>query len=111
MDAVVIPYSGDDSYFSPLKLYEALAMARPVIGARVGQVDETLTAPGIGLTYEPLDAVDLARKIREVRELPDRGAAIGAAARRWVIEHRTWAGNARQIETIARCAMEMRRAS
>ena len=102
IDAVAVPYAaGGDCYFSPLKLYEAMAMARPVIGARVGEVEEAIVDRETGLLYEPEDATDFAKRIEELFEMRDRGAALGASARRWVLANRTWDRNARRITDIA----------
>lgn len=98
MDLVAVPYSNeDDPYFSPLKLFEAMAMAKPVVGARIGQVPLVLNDGADGLLYTPGDAADLARKIDKVFALPDRGAAMGAAARAAVARRYTWYRNAERI--------------
>lgn len=101
MDVVVVPYADRDSYFSPLKLFEAMAMGKPVVGARVGQVNEVLDSGLHGVTYEPADVHDLAAKIRAVLDLPDGGREMGAAARRWVVANRTWDQSARDINDVA----------
>jgi glycosyltransferase involved in cell wall biosynthesis len=101
MDAIVVPYAADgDRYFSPLKLYEAMAMARPVVGARTGQVAETITDGETGLLYEPGSRRALADTLRKLAALPDRGASLGERARRWVLDGRTWEANARRIVAI-----------
>jgi glycosyltransferase involved in cell wall biosynthesis len=103
MDAVVVPYDKDgDVYFSPLKLFEAMAAARPVVGARVGQVAEILRDGENGLLYEPGQAADLAARLRELPARPDRGASLGAAARRDVLARHTWRANAERIVQRAR---------
>jgi glycosyltransferase involved in cell wall biosynthesis len=110
MDVVVCPYPrGGDRYFSPLKLVEAMAMARPLVGARHGQVAEIISDRETGLLYEPGDALDLAERLAEVLELPDRGAALGAAARRDVVPARTWELNARRIISLANSLTKARK--
>jgi glycosyltransferase involved in cell wall biosynthesis len=102
MDVVVVPYAlGADTYFSPLKLFEAMAMAKPIVGARVGQVAEILTHDENGLLYDPGDAGALARAIRDLLDHPERGARLGAAARRAVVSERTWEANACRIADVA----------
>jgi len=102
MDAIVVPYPpGGDGYFSPLKLYEAMAMARPVVATRAGQVAETLVHGETGLFYEAGRAGELAATLRALAALPDRGASLGGAARRWVLDGRTWEANARRIVALA----------
>ncbi len=98
MDAVAVPYAGgQEHYFSPIKLFEAMAMAKPVVGARIGQVANVLTHNETGLLYEPGDAPDLAGAIRRIFVLPDRGAGLGASARAAVEAHYTWRQVAEQI--------------
>ena len=101
-DVVIVPLGdGADCYFSPLKLYEAMAMAKPVIGARVGEVKAAIADRETGLLYEPGDALDLAGRIEEVFQMPDGGAGLGASALRWVLANRTWDRNAQRITEIA----------
>ena len=103
MDVVAVPYPADAAtYFSPVKLFEAMAMGKPVVGARLGQVGELLADGRTGLLYEPGDPRDLARKLRAVFDMPDRGASLGEAAREWVVTTRTWGHNARRIVDLAR---------
>ncbi len=98
MDVVAVPYGGgEEHYFSPIKLFEAMAMARPVVGARVGQVANVITHDETGLLYEPGDAPDLAGAIRRVFSLPDRGAELGRNARAAVEANYTWRHVAEQI--------------
>jgi glycosyltransferase involved in cell wall biosynthesis len=101
MDIVVVPYAaGGACYFSPIKLYEAMAMARPVAGARAGQVADVIADGENGVLYEPGEAPDLAAKGRQVFDMPDRGARFGEAARRSVTEH-TWEAAAKRVLAIA----------
>lgn len=111
MDVVVVPYAAaTDCYFSPLKLFEAMAMAKPVVGARTGQVEELLREGETGLLYEPGQARDLADRIAFLLGRPDRAAAMGHAAREWVIRKRTWDRNAVEIEAIAAALLAGRNA-
>jgi glycosyltransferase involved in cell wall biosynthesis len=101
MDVVAVPYAADEAYFSPLKLFEAMAMAKPVVGARVGQVAETIQDGLNGLLYEPGSADDLADKLATVLKDAAFAARIGAAAREHVAREHTWEQNAREIARLA----------
>jgi glycosyltransferase involved in cell wall biosynthesis len=102
MDVVVVPYGTDaESYFSPLKLFEAMAMGKPVVGARLGEVAETLVDGETGLLYEPGRAGDLADKIAKILDTPTRGGELGQSARRAVLATHTWEHNARRTAAIA----------
>jgi glycosyltransferase involved in cell wall biosynthesis/aminoglycoside phosphotransferase (APT) family kinase protein len=101
-DVVAVPYSHhEDQYFSPLKLFEAMAMAKPVVGARLGQVAQIIEDGVNGRLYEPDDAADLAAKLREVTSSPDRGAQLGEQALKLVLAEHTWEANGRRIEAVA----------
>jgi glycosyltransferase involved in cell wall biosynthesis len=110
LDVAVVPLARDGhSYFSPLKLYEAMAVGRPVIGARIGEIADAIVEGQTGLLYAPGDAEDLARCVREVLDMPGAGAQLGIDARRWVVANRTWGGNARRIGEVAAAQIERRR--
>ncbi|WP_028061300.1 glycosyltransferase family 4 protein [Candidatus Solirubrobacter pratensis] len=108
MDVVVVPYvQAPEQYFSPLKLYEAMAMAKPIVGARIGQVEEVLDDGESGLLYEPGDAHDLAERIASILTAPDGGMRMAAAARARVDGSRTWEQNARRIVELSQALIGM----
>ncbi len=109
MDVVAVPYApGGDQYFSPIKLFEAMASARPVVGANTGQVAKVIVAGENGLLYAPGDAQDLADKIRAVVQMPEQGKSLGLAARETVLKRYTWERNARTIVAVAQSLVEAR---
>lgn len=111
MDVVAVPYAGgQEHYFSPIKLFEAMAMAKPVVGARIGQVANVIAHEETGLLYQPGDAPGLADAIRRVIALPDRGAALGNAARDEVQANYTWRHVAEQIVAAAESSLAGARA-
>jgi len=66
---------------SPLAIYEAMAMGRPVIGARIGGIPELVQDGITGLTFETGNAEDLAAKMRYLMDAPDIARQLGAKAR------------------------------
>ncbi|MDX2060108.1 MAG: glycosyltransferase family 4 protein [Gemmatimonadales bacterium] len=61
MDVGVAPYpSGEDCYFSPLKVFEYLAAGLPVVASRVGQLGDVLVHQRSALLVAPGSAVELA---------------------------------------------------
>ena len=70
-----------------LVIVEAMACGLPVVAARAGAVPE-LVDEGVGLLATPFSASDLAAAIAALYER-DR-AALGAEARRRVLERHTW---------------------
>lgn len=75
---------------SPLKPFEAMAMARPLVVSDVAALSEIVDASGAGLTFRAGDASDLAEKLTAVLTMPDRGAHLGARGRAFVEQHHTW---------------------
>jgi glycosyltransferase involved in cell wall biosynthesis len=69
---------------------EAGAMARPVIASDLGAPRETVSPPTTGWLVPPGDPAALADTIlRALAEPPGRRAAMGAAAREWVLSRFT----------------------
>jgi glycosyltransferase involved in cell wall biosynthesis len=98
MDVCTAPYpTAENFYFSPLKVFEYLAMGRPVVASRVAQITELLRPEETGLLVEPGDPVALAEALLRVARRPEVALRMGRAARRWVVEHRTWEHNVHQI--------------
>ncbi len=105
--APYLPDAGEDFYFSPLKVVEAMAAARPIVASRFPSVTEMLG--GTGVLVEPGDSVALSAALREL--LDDRKVAreLGEAARRRACSGFTWSAVADRIlamaaETTAPCA-------
>ncbi len=110
MDLAAAPYAPDaDGYFSPVKLFEYMAMALPVVAARLGQVSEVIEPERTGWLFEPGNAAELADLI--ARLLPDRERrrAVGLAARDRVMQEYTWRHNARRVVAVAEDAIAERR--
>jgi glycosyltransferase involved in cell wall biosynthesis len=98
MDVCTAPYpTAQNFYFSPLKVFEYLAMGRPVVASRVAQITELLRSEETGLLVEPGDPGALAEALLRVARRPEAALRMGRAARRWVVEHRTWGHNVHQI--------------
>ncbi|MBA3377359.1 MAG: glycosyltransferase family 4 protein [Chloroflexia bacterium] len=95
MDIAVAPYDASpDFYFSPLKLFEYMAAARPVIAAGIGQIEDCLRDGVTGLLYPPGDVDALAQRIGALVDNPARRRALGEAAQADVSANRTWSRNA-----------------
>lgn len=76
-------------FWSPLKIYEYMAMSLPVVTAKIPPLD-TIIRPGQeGALFREGDIADLAEAIRQVLHAPER-AAMGERARQRVVEHYSW---------------------
>jgi glycosyltransferase involved in cell wall biosynthesis len=102
MDCAVAPCAADaDEYFSPVKLFEYMAMALPVVAAKVGQAVDVIEHGRTGLLYSPGDSSELAGLIADLSADESLRREIGAAARERVLAHYTWQHNGAQVLAIA----------
>lgn len=102
MDVAVAPtMPAKDFYFSPLKVFEYMAAARPVVASRIGQLAEVITDGETGLLFDPGDDHSLTDRLDWLRK--DRGLRerLGHAARAQVMERHTWQSVARQVLALA----------
>jgi glycosyltransferase involved in cell wall biosynthesis len=85
-DVVVVPQreSSDTRGQVPAKIFDAMALGRPVVSTRVSMIPEILE--GCGLLVEPGDVAALGAAIGRLLDHPDEARALGAAARRRAVE-------------------------
>ncbi len=88
---------GSEFFGSPTKLFEYMAMQRPVVASRLGQIADVIIDGENGLLIEPGDAGELAQAIERLAADENLRARLGAAARRAVAERYTWAQNAARV--------------
>lgn len=101
MDVATAPYpASENHYFSPLKLYEYLAMGRPVLASDIGQTAELLKGSEAALLLPPGDATALAKAFEALYIDPARRAEMSAAAAIEGARH-DWTANAARIVEIA----------
>ena len=111
-DILVSPHvpnpDGSPFFGSPTKLFEYLAMGRPVIGSRLGQIAESLAGcPGVeatappegacGVLVTPGDPDELARALVILARSADWRRQAGANARARAIRHHSWAAHVQAI--------------
>lgn len=102
MDVATAPYpASDDHYFSPLKLYEYLAMGRPVVASNIGQTSELLSGSQAALLLPPGDTDALTQALLSLAKDPGRRRAMSVAAAAEGARH-DWKRNAELIVKIAR---------
>lgn len=78
--ATLLPSEGYDN--CPMSVLESLALARPVIGSRIGGIPELIEHGSDGLLVTPGDAEDLAAQMRRLARDPAEAVAMGVAGRR-----------------------------
>lgn len=101
MDVATAPYpAAEDHYFSPLKLYEYLAMGRPVLASDIGQTAELLSGSEAAQLLPPGDVDALTDALHALCADPARRAAMSAASAAEGARH-DWTRNAAQVVEIA----------
>ena len=100
-DVAVAPYDESERfYFSPLKLFEYLAAARPVVAADVGDIGHCVRPGRTGVLYPAGDEGALAEAIHSLLADPARAARLGAAGREHVRAQHGWEGSARAVVSL-----------
>jgi glycosyltransferase involved in cell wall biosynthesis len=99
-DVLVSPHTplpGQPFFGSPTKLFEYMALGRPIVASRLGQIGEILDDGVTARLVTPGDVDDLVQGILSVLRLPDRGRRLGEAARREAVSNHTWDSRARVL--------------
>lgn len=101
MDIATAPYPASDThYFSPLKLYEYLAVGRPIVASRIGQTAELLADSKKALLIEPGNVEALTVALLDLQRDPVLASSLAQAAAEEGARH-DWSDNARHIIEIA----------
>jgi glycosyltransferase involved in cell wall biosynthesis len=82
---------------SPMKLLEYMAMGRAVVAPRLPNVQDVVDDGRTGVLFAPGDAASLAGSIGPLLADRPARAALGGAARDYIVNERTWAHNARRV--------------
>jgi glycosyltransferase involved in cell wall biosynthesis len=93
------PGVAEGFYFSPLKVLEAMAAARPLVASRFDSIEELLG--GTGRLVPSGDPVRLAAALEELLEHPERARVLGDAARARAIAGYSWSAVAARIMAAA----------
>lgn len=93
-----VPLSDGREFFgSPTKLFEYMAMAKPIVASRLGQIADVIIDGENGLLVEPGDHLGLARAIEKLANDEALRERLGAKARSTVVEFYTWKQNAARV--------------
>ena len=89
-DVIVIPQKRNLATIGqvPAKVFDAMAMAKPIIATAVSDLPEILD--GCGWTVEPENSEQLAEAIQHVIQCPEEVEQIGQKARQKCIEKYSW---------------------
>jgi glycosyltransferase involved in cell wall biosynthesis len=99
-DVMVIPQRDTPSSRGqmPAKVYDAMAMAKPTIASRIGDLPETLE--GCGYLFEPGNTEQLTELLAHVISNPGESEELGLQARRKCVEKYSWDANAPKLSAI-----------
>ena len=93
-DAAAAPYppeaAGQDDYFSPLKVYEYMAAAMPIIASAEGQIPSIIEDGRTGILVPPGEPASLAAALTRLADDPALRERLGDQARREAVERFSW---------------------
>lgn len=108
-DVVVVPQR--QSLFAeaqmPAKIYDAMAMARPLIGTAISDIPETLA--NCGMVVPPGDVNALAGAIAHLLDHPDAARQLGLAAREKALQLYSWDAMQQTLEILVERVLAKRR--
>jgi glycosyltransferase involved in cell wall biosynthesis len=94
--ALALSPRSPDFHFSPLKMFEYMAAAKPVIASRHLDIEAVISNGHNGVLVEPGDKVLLAEAIVTLLQDQALREQLGLRARQKVCENYTWKGNAQR---------------
>jgi glycosyltransferase involved in cell wall biosynthesis len=92
-------WSGYGCYISPLKLFDYMACAKPVIASNIGQMTTVIEDNVNGMLTDN-GVEDIIDKILECKKNPKKAQALGKQARKTVLDYYNWDRVANQTEDI-----------
>jgi glycosyltransferase involved in cell wall biosynthesis len=102
IDVFVIPRRNERGavFTTPLKPFEAMAMARPLLVSDQPALIDTAGHGQRGLSFRADDPSALAAEARRLIENPELRGRLGEAGRDWVVRERTWAANGQRYREL-----------
>jgi glycosyltransferase involved in cell wall biosynthesis len=97
-DVAVMPDSNE--YGSPMKIFEYMAMGKPVVAPRLGPLEDGILDGDTGILVPRGDAPALGAALAALLRDSARRSAMGARAREHVLERHTWDKNAARILSL-----------
>jgi len=87
-------------YNSPVKLFEYMAMGKPIIASNIGQISEVIEHGKTGLLIEPGNYQELTSNILTLFENKQLREELGVNAREELVRNYTWKINADKIVNV-----------
>jgi glycosyltransferase involved in cell wall biosynthesis len=107
MDITVAPYTPNENfYFSPIKIFEYMAMGKPVVAGSIGQVQEIIAEGETGLLFTPGDIAEMNAVIQKLVDNAALRQRMGEQGRAWVARERTWDRNAEKVLSLVHLLLQ-----
>ena len=87
----------------PAKLLDAMAMARPIVASRIGDLPDILGDGERGWLIEPGSSESLANALSEIDENPRAASTRAQRARNWYVENASTTAIKEKLESILEC--------
>lgn len=104
MDAVIAPFpisSYEKGFYgSALKIFEYMAMGKPVITSPLGQLVDVIVDGESGLLVPAEDTLRLKATLYSLYLDPEKRKVLGGNARRRVVDRYTWKCNAEKVRQL-----------
>jgi glycosyltransferase involved in cell wall biosynthesis len=92
---------GSEFFCSPIKLFEYMAMQKPVIASGIGPIKDILHNNINGVLVRPNSPSELTEQTVRIFRSPSDAARLAAQARADVVAHHTWQMNAQRVIDFA----------
>jgi glycosyltransferase involved in cell wall biosynthesis len=93
---------GSEFFCSPIKLFEYMAMRKPVIASGIGPIKDIVRHNSNGVLVQPNDPEALARETARLVHSPELAQTLALQARADVVASHTWTQNAQRVIDFAR---------
>lgn len=97
MDGVLYTTSSHYAYQSPTKLFEYMAVGRPIVAARTPQTEEILEEGKLGRLFELESAESLVEAVRDVKSNYNTALDRAQRAQKVARERHSWTSRVRRI--------------
>lgn len=101
-DAILIPFPNNEVAHaaSPLKLFEAMAMQKPVIASKVSGIQDVVHDGENGFLADPENVNEWVRKLETILTHEDMAKKVGQKARQTIRKEYEWNYLAKQYEQV-----------
>ncbi len=107
IDVAVLPYPRlpQELWFSPLKLYEYMAMGKAIVASGTGQLAQVIRSGDNGLLVSSEDEAAFTRGLIALLQAPQERQRLGSNARQQVLTQHSWGQYIESLETVYRTVL------